>query len=220
MKTAVSKAPIKKWFKKRVKRPYKAVKSKIPWYNPQPDRAMVKLRYADATTITSTAGASNTSQYNISSLYDPDYTFVGHQPYLYDQISSLYNAYCVRYVIVKIKCTACTTPMRVNIYPRFNVASTTSNLSLAEEYKYSSNFMVGIEGVEKVFRYNLPKIAGTEWAAYKKDSQAVLTASPAASTYLNLQVRTADLTSSGTLAYDLEVNFIAELSQDLMQAQS
>lgn len=211
---------------KAKKKPYKKQYKKkahqcIPWYTPQPNKAMVKLRYCDTSTITSTAGASNTNQYNISSLYDPDYTFVGHQPYLYDQITSLFNAYCVKAVKIKMKCTACTTPMRVNVYPRFNVAGITSNLSLGEEYKLSSNFMVGIEGVSKTWYYDIPKIAGAPFETLKNlGAQSVMTASPSASTYWNLQVRTADLTSSGTLAYDLEIEFIAEVSQDLMQAQS
>lgn len=211
----------KKPFKRGYKKKMFKKKSVIPWYTPQPTRALVKLRYCDVATITSTAGASNTSQYNISSLYDPDYTYTGHQPYLYDQISSLFQAYCVKSVIIKMKCTACTTPMRVNVWPRFNNASTTTNLSLGEEYKFSSNFMVGIEGTSKVFKYNLPAICGAPFETYKNlGAQSVMTASPSASTYWNLQVRTADLTSSGTLAFDLEIIFIAEVSQDAMQAQS
>lgn len=202
-------------YKKKVNKPV------IPYYQPQPNRGMVKLRYCDIATITSTAGASNTVQYNISSLYDPDYTYTGHQPYIYDQITSLFNAYCVKSVIIKMKCTACTVPMRVNCYPRFNVASTTTNMALGEEYKYSSNFMVGIEGTTKTFKYDLAQIAGAPFETYKNlGAQAVMSASPAASTYWNLQARTADLTSSGTLAFDLEILFLAEVSQDLMQASS
>lgn len=210
----------RKGWNRRFKRKI-AKSSSIPWYQPQPTRALVKLRYCDVTTITSTSGASNTAQYNISSLYDPDYTFLGHQPYLYDQITSLFNAYCVKSVRIKMKCTACTTPMRVNVYPRFNSSSTTTNLSLGEEYKFSSNFMVGIEGVSKVWNYDIPKIAGAPFETLKNlGAQAIMSASPSASTYWNVQVRTADLTSSGTLAFDLEIEFIAEVSQDLMQAQS
>lgn len=218
-KIADKKKTYKRQYKKRVYK--KKIQGYVPWFNPQPTRGMVKLRYCDSTTITSTTGASNTIQYNISSLYDPEYTYVGHQPYLYDQITSLFNAYCVKSVIVKMKCTACTTPMRVNVYPRFNVSATTSNLSLGEEYKFSSNFMVGIEGVTKIWKYNLPAIAGAPFETFKNlGAQSVMSASPSASTYWNLQVKTADMTSSGTLAYDLEIIFIAEVSQDLMQNQS
>lgn len=219
-KVADKKKTYKRPFKKRMYK-RKTTKGFIPWYNPQPTRGMVKLRYCDTATITSTAGASSTNQYNISSLYDPDYTYLGHQPYLYDQITSLFNAYCVKAVRIKMRCTACTTPMRVNVYPRFNVSATTSNLSLGEEYKFSSNFMVGIEGVSKTWYYDLPKVAGAPYETYKNlGAQSVMSASPSASTYWNVQVRTADLTSSGTLAFDVEIEFIAEVSQDLMQNQS
>lgn len=226
-KTAAKKKRIFRRYRRRpiqinnyLKKPSVSSLARIPWFNPQPTQAMVKLRYCDVSTVTSSAGATSTNQYNIGSLYDPDHTFVGHQPYTYDQISGLFNSYCVRAVRIKLKCTACTTPMRVNVVPKFNSSSITTNLSLAEEYKYSSNFMVGIEGVEKSFYYDLAKISGTTWDAFKKDSSAVMSASPAATSYWNLMVRSADLTSSGTLAYDLEIEFIALVSQDLVQAQS
>lgn len=172
-KEAASKKPAPKR-RNYKKRNYKK-KDNIPWYNPQPTRGLVKLRYCDVATVTSTAGAANTLQYNIGSLYDPDYTYTGHQPYLYDQITSLFNAYCVKSVIIKLKCTACTTPMRVNVYPKFNSASVAGTMTLGEEWKFSSNFMVGIEGVEKVFKYDLPHIAGAPFETFKNlGAQAVM----------------------------------------------
>lgn len=203
-----------------LKKPSVASLNRVPWFNPQPNQALVKLRYCDLGTITSTAGATSTQQYNVGSLYDPDYTYVGHQPYTFDQISGMFNAYCVRSVRIKLKLAACTLPMRVNVVPKFNSASITTNMSLAEEYKYSSNFMVGTEGVEKSFYYDLAKISGTTWDAFKKDSSAVMSANPSASSYWSIMTRPADLVSTATIAFDIEIEFIALVSQDLVQAQS
>lgn len=210
----------KKVYKRKSNKPNILKKEVIPWYNPQPNCAWAKVRYCDSTTLTSVSGAIATRQYNISSLYDPDYTNVGHQPYTFDQLSPLFNAYCVKSVVIKFKAIACTLPLRVNVYPRYNNSGATSSMDLGQEYKYSSNFMVGTEPTSHTFKYDLCTISGSSWEQLKKDGQSTMNASPAASTYWNISVKTADLTSSATIAYDLEIDYVFLVSQDLMQAQS
>lgn len=214
----------KRQYKRRYKykkRSFATKKERIPYLpSLQPKQCWIKLRYVDSTTLTSTAGAVVNQQYNIASMYDPDYTYVGHQPYTWDTLSTLFNAYCVKSCKVKVKTVACTIPMRMNVVPKFNSSSISTTLSLVEEYPNSSNLMIGTEGTERTFYYNLPKLAGSSWDAYKKDSQAVPTASPSASTYLNFSVRSADLVSTATLALDIEFEFLVLMSQPLVQAQS
>lgn len=59
-----------------------------------------------ATASSPSAGYYGSEQrYNLNSLYDPDYTGSGHQPYGFDQIMATYNKYRVNRVSYKITFT-------------------------------------------------------------------------------------------------------------------
>ena len=75
--------------------------------NPFPDKQVVTLRYCDAKTLDSTAGASAKANFSANSLHDPDRTGTGHQPYGYDQYAAIYNHYKV--LRSKITCIGVTT---------------------------------------------------------------------------------------------------------------
>ncbi len=65
---------------------------------PFPLRYDAKLTYGVNVTLT-TAGSSNLGvmyRFRLNSLYDPDVTGTGHQPYQYDQLSPIYRQYLVR----------------------------------------------------------------------------------------------------------------------------
>lgn len=73
---------------------------------------MVKriFKYSDlhslATAASPSAGYYGSEQrYNLNSLYDPNYTGSGHQPYGFDQIMATYNKYRVNRVSYKITFT-------------------------------------------------------------------------------------------------------------------
>jgi len=71
--------------------------------NPHPLSRVVKLRYAQQITITHGAlGIPGVYTFRANSLFDPDYTGVGHQPLFRDQFSALYN----HYVVLGAKITA------------------------------------------------------------------------------------------------------------------
>lgn len=52
-------------------------------------------RYASGTYHTATGAATTLQVFKCNGLYDPDTTNIGHQPYLFDQISALYNHWTV-----------------------------------------------------------------------------------------------------------------------------
>lgn len=64
------------------------------------------MRYADTVTITSPlAGIPGTYLFRANSIYDPDYTGAGHQPYGHDTYATIYNHYRV------VKSTITATPL-------------------------------------------------------------------------------------------------------------
>ena len=56
-----------------------------------PNSINVRLRYSDVITLTSTAGSLSKHVFRSNSLFDPDFTGVGHQPMYYDQLGALYS---------------------------------------------------------------------------------------------------------------------------------
>lgn len=78
----------------RKKRNRKKRKSKIPRMFPS-DTQIVKLRYADSIQLDAGVGTPNAYVFRANSLFDPDYTGVGHQPLGYDEWGAFYQKYCV-----------------------------------------------------------------------------------------------------------------------------
>ncbi len=70
-----------------------------------PPRLKTVLSYVDQFTFTGatlSAVFGNENSFRLNSLYDPDYTGTGHQPYGYDQITPFYSRYMVDEVNVRI----------------------------------------------------------------------------------------------------------------------
>lgn len=60
-----------------------------------PSQRVAKLTYVNNTEIQSNLGVIGVLKYRANSLFDPDYTGVGHQPYGFDQWATLFNHYVV-----------------------------------------------------------------------------------------------------------------------------
>lgn len=62
----------------------------------------VKMRYCQQVSITSTSGSMGTYVFRANSIFDPDYTGVGHQPLGHDEWAVLYNNYKVKSARINI----------------------------------------------------------------------------------------------------------------------
>ncbi len=58
---------------------------------------IARMRYASTITVVTPnmANTAGTYSFRLNSLYDPDYSGTGHQPYQYDQLTGIYNNYLV-----------------------------------------------------------------------------------------------------------------------------
>jgi len=79
--------------------------------DPFPPRFNVDLRYASSIILT-TAGVvigndflGTEYVFRLNSLFDPDLTSTGHQPFGYDQLTTMYGSYCVTGCMVDITLT-------------------------------------------------------------------------------------------------------------------
>lgn len=75
--------------------PYQTPSSYKYAWDPFPAIAKVRMRYAQNITLASTAGVPASHLFRCNSIFDPDYTGAGHQPYGHDTYQSIYNHYRV-----------------------------------------------------------------------------------------------------------------------------
>jgi len=139
--------------------------------NPTPARFITKHKYAEAVT-TGTAGL-NTYRWNLNSLYDPNRTGLGHQPYGYDQIGILYNRYRViscKYVLSAISTDA---NIAVAVLPSNDAAPPITNVSEARENPRGKYIVQNPGGTLKVLKGNvyLPALTGRTKTQYMSGEQ-------------------------------------------------
>lgn len=96
-------------------------------------RKICRLRYAvcnNNTLTTGTAGVfGSVTQYRLNSLYDPELTAAGHQPYYYDQMTAIYGKYKVR--AVRVSVTFTTPGATADILACIHIASAENFVSIS-----------------------------------------------------------------------------------------
>lgn len=69
----------------------------VPGTSPFPNILVNRLVYTDSVLLTWTSlGGIGTKTYRLNSLYDPDYSIGGQQPYMFDQLAAVYGRYLVK----------------------------------------------------------------------------------------------------------------------------
>ncbi len=67
-----------------------------------PDKLLSKMRYHEVGTLASTAGTIAKYLFRWNSIFDPDFTGVGHQPLYRDTFAGIYDHYAVISCVAKI----------------------------------------------------------------------------------------------------------------------
>lgn len=104
--------------KTRTKRRKPAPPMSGPLMSAFPKKLKFKHRYQEIATITSTTGTIGTYKYKCNGMYDPNTTETGHQPYYFDQLTSIYNKFTVigsRIRVVATPSTSLSGPVQVAI---------------------------------------------------------------------------------------------------------
>lgn len=191
---------------------------------PLPARYITKHKYSQTLQLT----ALNNYQYlfNLNSLFDPDRTGIGHQPYGYDQLAALYNRYRVirtSYVINGIQSDQPGTNVRICAQPANDVILY-GNLSAMCEAPRSKFIVQGAQGAPlKTLKgvSHIPSLMGRTIPEYMADDryQAAIGNSPAEQAILNIMGAT--LTDSGaTINCVITLEFLVEWFDVTQQAQS
>lgn len=177
---------------------------------PIPSRYICKMKYADSILT----NASGQIIMNLNSLFDPDRTGIGHQPYGYDNLATLFNRYRV------ISCGWRTNVCLNSTSPSIVLAAMPSNdgsilwTSMGEMLENPrAKYVTQNPGAPSVFltgRSYLPALMGRSKAQYMADDnyQALVTANPSEQGLLYLQV----FDNTGTPIPSIRFNVVLEFT--------
>lgn len=173
---------------------------------PFASRYITKMKYAGAYTLDALNNYSQTM--NLNSVWDPDRTGVGHQPYGFDQLAALYNRYRVIACSYVVSCYAGGSPIRYSVLP-CNAIPPINNVSeMCENPR--SRFMLQYPGGNTTMikgKTYLPALVGRTKAQYMADDryQAEKNASPQELALLFITCQTmADAATTANLTVTLE----------------
>lgn len=97
---------------------------------PYAQRYICRLKYQQNVVITGPGCLEY--QFNLNSVWDPDLSGVGHQPYGYDQLAAIYNRYRVIATAWRITCVSSASNYYICTYPA-NDLVTVNNINRAGE---------------------------------------------------------------------------------------
>lgn len=153
---------------------------------PIPQRYITKMKYSEVITT----DVNGQFQLNLNSLYDPNRSGVGHQPYGYDPLSQLYNRYRV------ISCgwrlqqliNTSSNPRVLCAMPSNDTGITFTSLDEWKENPRTKYITIvpGANNGSLTGKCYLPALIGRTKSAYMADDvyQALITASPSESAVL------------------------------------
>lgn len=218
MPPRTKKTRVPAWKKmKRSRKPRRVVVNRA--LQPIAQRYICKMKYAE-TTSTSALGEY---RFNLNSIFDPNRSGVGHQPYGHDTLQTLYNRYRVISCGYRIQAvqTATGVPIQLACQPA-NEQLTYTTISEMKENPRAKYVTVspGAPAVYLTGKVYLPSLVGRTKAQYMADDryQAEYGASPAENAILNIKAQTiADVDTIFTfnilLEYTVESFDIKNLGQ-------
>lgn len=138
--------------------------------SPFPNVRTVVLRYCTNFNLDAAAGVVSKWLFRANSVYDPDYTGAGHQPYGFDQLSAIYNHYEVISSYITVTATP-SSPGAVAAHEVVGIAlkddtTTESNLDTLREAKNTKWDILSAYGKLRVSNsYNRRKYFPNEFQA-------------------------------------------------------
>lgn len=187
---------------------------------PFAQRYITKMKYAEVRTVTGPA-AGGLVQYNfrLNSIFDPNLTGVGHQPYGHDQLADIYNryrVYRVDYAISALNTDGATNYSVVGVVPANEQIATFIGVSDIMESPRAKYITQAPNAALKVLKgsVSLASLAGRTKSQYMSDDryQAEFLANPAESLILNILAGTITGTGgtggTGTNVMNLSISLV------------
>lgn len=197
-----------------------ALRSK--WENPLSQTRMVKFKYSDTAFDMSTAlgnGYNAAYTFRLNSLFDPDLTGVGVQPYGYDQMSGLFGYYRVyaSKITVRPFITDASQVRKVivSVFPHY--ASNPSYVDASDLRVTPFSRQKTLSSVEGITRHNyltkyisVRKLLRGEGAS-EQDYTAAVGANPVRAVYWKVYVNTNDIAQAVGVQMDVDITYYCKL---------
>lgn len=208
----------KKPYKKYNRKPYKAAvvpRNIVSLGKGFPKKMIVTHKVNYDVTLTSTAGALGNYKFWCNGMYQPNYTGGGtKQPYLFDNISVIYDHYCVigsKIKVTVVPSTATTAPCAFGINVNDDIYVTaTDYASLAEQTQSKVNYFSPGNGE--------PRVITAKWSAKKFFGGSILantqlqgdvTTNPAEASFFVIYLQSLDGATTSTVYLLVEIEYIA-----------
>lgn len=155
--------------------------------HPLPQRYITKMKYSE---VISTGAVSGAYAMNLNSIYDPNRTGVGHQPYGFDTLASLYNRYRVISCGYRLSVSPTSSvPITLTAIPANQVLTTSTASEIRENPR--AKYVVQNVGANVMVlssKTYIPSLVGRSKAQYMADDryQALTTADPNEEAILNI----------------------------------
>jgi len=181
---------------------------------PFPIRMVATLKYFE--TVSLTNGLTSVSSYNFAcnSIYDPNLSGTGHQPYGHDTYSTIYNQYTVLNARIRVKPvlnTSQNTALTWGVGIEDTVTSTLANDTWAERPTYvhrKGTALSSVEGKELSINWNRAKRFPHE-DLYRTVS-APFGANPSEIEIFNIVVQNSTGAALGTAYLTVEIDYTCE----------
>lgn len=187
-----------------------------------PNAVIMKHKYCESFTGATTTTLA-TQIFNLTSMYDPDHTGIGHQPYYYDQMAALYSKYTVIGVAYDIRVNCGSNQILCGVKAQRDTTALSSISDVCERPGAKWALLNGA-GTPKRFKgyFSLSRLFGVSKKAIMDDGDysAAVGASPAKAYYLNISAQHPDGTSSSAYQYTLTLTFYTRWSERTRQQQS
>lgn len=193
--------------------------------NSFPKAMTMPMTYVEEVVLTCTSGGYANYQYKVTSLYDPNSTGGGHQPYLFDTLMQLYNVYIVYGVKVKLTLSAVTPNVPTKVAFQTDIAATApTSLTLIEEQPDSRCEIINgsINNVVMEKYYDIAKLWGISKDTLLSDSvyQGTNGTNPAAPVYLTILAKPISSTTTTYIQGNLKLKQYAYFKQIIPQEES
>lgn len=233
------KSQIMTFYNKRFKRTYakkkvykKKARSNLRWKSQIsagvgfPKRMTFTHKYHEQIIHTSTAGVITFYKYVCNGLFDPNSSGAGHQPYYFDQMSAIYNHYCVIGSKINIKAmptTSSTAGYYITLAQNDDTVITNNTIDGMAEQGGGNVRMVPASSMDRVVSLT------NKWSCKKTFGGSVLAddflrgtaaANPTEVTIWCIGLQAADLSSTVAVEIEVSIEYITVWSEVKDVAQS
>jgi hypothetical protein len=178
-----------------------------------PPEMDVKMRYVDAFALVISSGVGGVYQYRLNSIFDPDLTGTGHQPYTRDTWAAVYQTYTVTKCSYKVS-AASTVPTTISCRA-VNASNAPASYTLEQERPYAKNIFSTSTMVSSASdTVDIAKIlAIPKSQLFNLDNQTAQGSNPTNGVYLNIYAFGPDPTATPTIYFRIELEYSVRLTQ-------